>query len=109
MLRFFFTKIKRKIKMLTKKPRQKRYVEEFELSNLSQAEFCRRNNLACSTFSGWKKKYGAIKEKINFVELPIFNTNISTCKIKRADGAELTVTASDGQLSNLVQVFLCSK
>jgi len=113
-----------------------RYVNEFQASNLSQAEFCRKHKLPDSTFSTWKKKYAsslldaktkiikkttlstgkALKnipvQKLNFLEIPnainfSVNPQQTTCTIQRPDGMQLIIAAKDQQLTTLLQAFLC--
>jgi hypothetical protein len=38
-----------------KRPSPQWYVKEFQSSNLSQSEFCRKHKIPHSSFSGWKK------------------------------------------------------
>ena len=47
-------------------------IKRWEASNLSQAEFCRRNGFKSSKFLYWKKKLlNTPKTNISFVQLPM--------------------------------------
>ena len=53
-----------------------RQIERWETSNLTQAEFCRRNGFKSSKFLYWKTKLRkSQKSDISFVQIPVGDTN----------------------------------
>ena len=56
----------------------KNHYKLWEESSLSQAEYCRQNNLNKQLFSKWKNKISNNSENMKLVEIPISNLAIET-------------------------------
>jgi hypothetical protein len=69
---------------MTKKSSPQWYVNEFQASNLSQADFCRKHKIPDSSFSGWKKKYAPslLNTKIKVSKKAVHNDTSKTLKRK---------------------------
>jgi hypothetical protein len=49
----------------------RKHIEQWQGSSLTQAEYCRRNNLKTRTFTYWKRRLKAATNEIRFVPVPI--------------------------------------
>lgn len=47
------------------------HLREWMSSGLSQAQYCRENNLSSKTFGYWKRKKKAAGESVHLVEIPV--------------------------------------
>ena len=57
------------------------HVRRWRSSGLSQAEYCRRNDLKWSTFHYWRKRLATSSAAVTLVQVPMgFNSNRSDCQ-----------------------------
>lgn len=80
------------------------HLKSWEPSGLSQAEYCRRNDLNIPRFRYWKRKLGKKNPLLDFVQLPteaINSTQLlqrytATPSLRISMGSEFTIEVLDG-------------
>jgi hypothetical protein len=54
------------------------HIRRWRSSGLTQAEYCRRNGLKCSTFHYWRRRLGTTSQAVTLVQVPVgFNGGAS--------------------------------
>ncbi len=90
------------------------HLELWATSGLSQAEYCRRNNLKATQFTYWKLKFNTEKLPIKFVQVPtapveptLFLKGKSSPSLRLKVGTKFSVEIPDGfSTATLEQVLL---
>ena len=62
-----------------------KHISEWKDSGLSQAQYCRTNNLKVKTFSNWKRKVFSQKDTIDntgFIEIPLSEVKSNSVKLE---------------------------
>lgn len=79
----------------SKELRQQKFamIEQWQQCNLSAKAYCLQNNIACSVFQYWLKKYrhskSAEQRSPSFIELNVSNHSASTVEVVWPDGKRI--------------------